>query len=853
MSIYVRACKKDILEKFGKTFNTLTNKVLQKIFNRYKVKQLDVLNEDKLVVIKRSVINDDKTWNYIYRQFKGNSKGFIPNQNNEEQLVCNPTISEIIKNHMDNFVFENSVYANMRIREIEDDENSKLQNIYSLKEFNDQHPESKIDKKEIEYNYYIPNEVTSFDNLHTLFNREHQSFEFLLNPRIPISRKLVSDLSVVRKYEIEIVDDPIESVDEKFISKYKYRCPRCYQIQELLPVEIHSTIKHDCGFGDNGITVKESALEPFNAKQMYVYEANIIGENNERLKTFLHSFRDDLKRTRYLVNICTGFNYVKNKKEATPIYLILGHETKQVKLNTTLVQSEDAKKWCIKNDMPYVKFLDALFSARNVYQQYTGMTINDQGMILQIFGTLSSLMKIIFNHNKYAISVIGTTSLGKTYIGYFLGILFDQNFKFISNTRNISLVGLVGGVDMKKSVNGRELSWFEKGILSRSGITLFDEGKQFFINPDLNDTLKDFPSRYISIEKIKKATVENIFTPWIFSNLNEHHEQYKNEVIKNYLKFVQYAKDFKHHKLDKASCMSYIMGVNLFLPLEYYKNSLKNEILTDTIAFVRKSYASKDKDWKTGGSIPAANRILFDIISYHPENLIEEFEDISMNAESFKTVLPDDVPVEDFIKTIKARYKAENNIDLLDMHNNTEQIREQLQKLKASVHGWFRSRYKMGGRKVHQHLSENKRKMDPKLESLSVALVMGMQLLEDINSTELSPEIKKWAKLILCKCKRGLTKTEYDFTNHRYEPELIDIEFEKLKYNLQQIEEEHKMEKFVEAERKAYEQEQQKEKDKSNIGLNLKSQLTKAGYTIYSEQQKENTKTDNMFDNAKEL
>ena len=796
-----KALRREIIREYdkksyGRTLNFFfISKLYENFENKYGANGTEGLNGENGELFMLSSLQFGDTEKIKFDNFlerlEGNNDLFIKNDKNKD-VICTKKLENILKDYFIAEYNENKIERDSDFLNKQEDEDSKINNIFSLFEFKKDYPDeildinSKIDKHKI----YLPSSVLLFHNLHSLINKE-SDFRFILNPRIKEHKKLdLTDTDKVIKIQIDVLKKIHlnDMFGEKLISKYKFRCPNCGGLLELLPYELFQTIKHPCpGFFDNNgnqkyFTIKPEGKEISNLINVYLYEAKTL-DSDETF--FIYSFEKHLESGRYIVDLFTTISDLKGIG-TNYLFIVLGYQQKVPKVNTILIDNKEAKDWCKKNRLPHIRLLDTPFSIQKMYRDYTLIPFDSKGMLLQLFLTISALSKMIFKYNKIGISVIGNKSLGKTYIGRLFGQVLDPRFEYIQSALDVSYPGLKGGINNKKMVNGQIRTLFEQGIFTTAGLALFDEGENFYIDKELNSSLKNLPDSKINIRKIGGETVEQNYTPVIFSNIyNYHRDEYIKEIINVYYSIISRTHLIKEeHGNKKTDIIYYLKRKNLFLPLRYYIEVDKNEELSEAIFYVRESFRNSQRDWKTGGDLATSYRLLFDVICWNSEIKVNELNKRSVKDNAFVLPTVSQLPYHDFIETLKHWYNNKTSkIDLYDLSRNSKEVNDQLILLKADISDFLLNE----GKDIHTHLAENRVYIDDKLSSILMTIIMAIQLLEDIDSERLDENVKVWCKLIFLKCKRGVLQSEYDFRTPKKNFDYIDFDFDKIDTELEEF------------------------------------------------------------------
>lgn len=619
----------------------------------------------------------------------------------------------------------------------------------------------------VENTTFIPNNRLELLNLHTLMNK-YDNFKFKLNEKIPLSEDKdfnFNRINVVRKFEINIKSKVFrEERIEKIVSEFVYTCPNCFSKIFVLPNQTYTDRRHACdGFisstGKQSYTsINKNNKAASNSREVYLYEFTI---NKEKRSRYAYSFDSNLMPGRHTADILLTVDSLDADTKDN-LAIILGIQKQKIKIIEDLVTSNDAKKWCKDKGLPYAKFLDTLFSIRKLYSNYTGHSITDKGMLNQLFITISGLAKKFMKFRCFGISVLANASLSKTYTGHLFALPLDRDYLYIQNGTDVSIPGLKGGINNTKEINGKITTVFEEGVFTKGGLTIFDEGKPFFNDAMLNESLKDLFNDSINIQKIGgKQGIKQNYTPIIYSNKSDHHNEYESH-IKNVYAILVRDKDLDvPHDKTEQGVARYIASINLYMPISHYTNTENNETLAKAISFCRDYRKIKDISWRTGGSIPANYRLLFDVFCLNREETFETIGERSMGRH--EVILPEiyDIPFEEFQAALENHY-GNIDVDLHKLKNNSPEKNKQLNLLFEDINKFLLT----DGVDIHIHLSDNCKKMDEKLASLVSSFFCVLQLLEDKDSTALTDNVKEWGKLILLKCKRGILEKEYNFESH---------------------------------------------------------------------------------------
>lgn len=691
--------------------------------------------------------------------------------------------------------------------------------IMSRTEFQTKYPEEVLQHPIAAYEF-VPTTSISYNDFCSLANT-YPSFRFLMNPLLTKRDYSTNISDILQRIDVDIKRRviPEDRFGQKVATKFSINC-KCGKSIVLYPSDIHSTIKHDCGFMNiNGeekpvkTTLDKSGLCPISEKEIFLYECKIpnLYDNNKNDSVYLYSFSDNLSSGLYSIDVWNTYVWVNDSKEYKFYPIILGFEKREIKVDTALILNKHkaSLEYCEERNLPYARFLDVLFSWRDACNKYAGRNVTNRGMLLQLFLTISALGKHLNKYDKFGICVMGNKSLSKTYPSYLAGSLYDVDFQHIGSSQDASVAGLRGGINNGKLINGQTTRVFEKGVFSSAGLTLFDEGEKFFIDKEMNMVLKTFFDEYIDIKKVGAVgKIEQIYTPIIMSNFPyDHSQEYFKYIIDTYEKVIRLNEEKHEHGNSKDEIRAYLSDINLYLPLGRYEEDYKNKTLAQSIGLVRYIYGKKNIDWRTGGSMPASYRLLMDVTCWNSEEFAFSPEDRVIGETD--TVLPSSsvFPTAQFVETLKANigYKI---IDLKFESLNDVNTIKNLDLLQEAINNWFR--FEPKGQKLFMHLSEGKREIDPKLNSVVYKFIKTLQCYEDLtNHGELKGyfdnNIKEWAFMILSKCKRGITKAEYNFEEHYENIVPKDEKFNKLEAQIEKIKDEDREERLSHAVEKSVE------------------------------------------------
>ena len=687
--------------------------------------------------------------------------------------------------------------------------------LLSREEFTSKYPEQTLQTKEEQYEFVPTSSFTYYD--FCVLANKYPSFKFLMNPFFTNTYYSTNTSDALQRVELDVKRKVslADKFGKKIVTKFSIPC-KCGKTMVLYPNDIHTSIKHVCGTMEvDGketqikTTLDKSGLCPVSEQELFLYECRVQSPH-DRTKSdnvFFYSFKDNLLPGIYEVDVWNVYIWDIIVKKYIFFPIILGFRKKDIKIDKPLLIPNHPKaiEYCEKRKLPYARFLDVLFSWRDVCTNYAGRDVNNKGMLLQLFLTTSALAKMLFYYDKLGISVVGNKSLSKTYPSYLAGSCYDIDFEHIGSSQDVSLAGLRGGINNNKLVNGQATSMFEKGVFSSAGMTLFDEGEKFYEDKDMNMVLKTFLDGYIDIKKIGGGQkVEQTYTPLIMSNfVSGHSQEYFNKVRDNYEKLVRLNNEIHEHGSSKEEISVYVADVNIYLPVSRYIEDYKNQTLSKAVALTRHMYSKKQVDWRTGGSMPASYRLLLDVVCWNSDEFA--FKPTDRVIKETESVLPSSrvFPTLQFVESMRQAIGGKT-IDLRFMKNNSIKDIAKLELLESGINEWFT--FDKRGQSLFLHLSEGKSEIDPKLNGLVYKFIRTLQCYEDLaNHGELkgyfTDNIKEWTFLILSKCKRGVTKDEYNFEEHYTNIVPVNEKFAKLEAEIEKIsnmEKEERLENMVE-------------------------------------------------------
>lgn len=731
-----------------------------------------------------------------------------------------PEIKETIKQYYEELRKRTENIGDIRSLEKQEYEEQQINNIYTINEWNEKNPNKKITKERgttEERGTYIPSQKLDLHNLHTLFNKE-DNIKWERNPTLKHIEKInIAELhqyigqtintTFTIKQLVGLKGTPFQRME----TKYRFMCPRCKEQFTMLPIELgQQTIEHEClGYMTEtgrqlSVKIGKEVREPIEARNMFLYEVT----QKARESIYIYSTENNIEPGTYNGDIYVTINRMKHGDKLETILLLLGY--KELKPNTEgkeLYKSDHkkAKNWCEKNNLPHIKILDVMYSIRDIYNEYTKDKIDNRGTFLQLAITISGVAKLLFKYRKLGVSVMANMSAGKTYPATRFAMMLDKRYKFSQNSEDVSPAGLKGGINTAKNINGSVTRVFEPGAVTTAGFYVMDEGANFYKDPIMNNALKAFPEKVISIDKIGGEQHEQNYTIIILCNFTEHDRKYRDEIKDVYKTLLKREGRFKTEQEIEVK----LQPVNFYLPLEYYYDDLGEEALGNAIGYVRDKYTNKNVDWRTGGRIEASYRLLFDVVVWNQIEYAETQEDYQTEYSKLNTPSFEDIPRDEFIEQLQQNYISRDGkiLELFEEHKNTQEVQDQLSLLKNSIQHWL----KHEGIHVLEYLSEGKKRIDSKLESLVYTTALILQLYEDPNSTTLYENVKKWLEVILLKCKRGLSVDEYDFIKNRTVIKLYRVNFSEIDVNLKEYEKEKDAERVAKALKKQEETSEQEE------------------------------------------
>ncbi len=690
------------------------------------------------------------------------------------------------------------------------DESIKREGLLNIAEWRKLFGENMGDENDNPITTFIPQVHISELDLYIALKESGGRIKILQNPQIENSMDDGQDeynpSITLQRLKIKILRKIKNSSKlESFNLTYQkaYKCSRCSKLHYLYPHQSNQTLKCHCivkvdGKG-NEIRQAHTTLKEglFNIEYpIYLYEIG-IGWNSKQLTSYMYSI-EKLDKGKYFSDILTLNLEVEGKSGTIPI--IMGSIKKnKIKMDETLFTKveSDVEEESMVLKVPKIKILNVLYAVRDLVQRYGYIKVNNKGYLLQLFTTISAIAKHRYGFNKLAISVIGNSGLSKTYSAEILVKMLDNDGIIVGNGKNLTYSGIIGGVNMGGiSVGGNKISVFEEGIATAGGLVLLDEANVYYSDPEINSSLKNLLDGSIRIAKTgaPKEEIPNNYTPLILCNFPiAHKKMYMDKIKENYKKLLR---KYPHnlHEMDEKSIEKYLSEQDFYLPLKYYVDELKNTTLARTISYVRKVYFTNPQmeiDWRTGGSIPSANRILFDVVCNNRSERREIEREIPQNP-----VIPDkdDLPTEEFVEILK-NWRKKYNINLMDRSKNTKEVNDRIRKIEQSIYTFLTSDKR--GDKIYTAMAwgDKNKNIDNRLEGEMYILGLVLQLFENEESEELSENVKQWMYLLLTKCKRGILEEEYNFMKHYWDIENIEYDISEIELMVKEVDEEEKLEK----------------------------------------------------------
>lgn len=771
-----------------------------------------------------SVLNSGRTTmfevtNRFVRQYQANNNVI----NKEQQLINNLIITfnkrntNIIIEYFDRL--KKPIKSNTQ-QEIEEEE---IEGIYSYNEYIERYnhedellqlndiPIENKKNKEITEKYYIPEEQIKLQNIHTLLNKFGEfDFDFILSPLVKRKNfQLTTPEEVITRTKIKIIQKEFMTLNEyeKMVSKLKYVCPNC-NTKVLLNVNDTSTeVAHICDTATQKKTkINQSGIYPHIQTPVILYKTEIcenyneVIENNKEEKyikeVYIYSFKENIEPGYYICDITKFYeplNILTDKNKKQSIYFILGHKRmKQKYIENKIIKNDEEITQIMENEniqetqktqfsimremknkkrIQKHKIWNILFSIRQYYKNRFGMEIDNSGMFIQLTALISSITRSCFKENKLGISVMGVGSISKTFPCNMIFSATDLNYRYISDAGRMTQPGMTGGINTAAMINGIVTRKFEQGVISNNGIVVFDEAQSIFLNKDIQAIIKSIPQDEYDISIVGGSSVYFNCTPVFLSNFNEFMMRYEKRIIDAYVLKYKSTYKFENERKLKTNqdIIKYVSKINLYQNIEFYYDVMGDEILANIVFAVRKQFESERIDWKTGSQIEAMNRLLFDTVVHRKNYQIEVnlLEGLFKEENTKDINLSENMPIQQINEEIlRYIYNEEdlNKITKIDVKNESKNNIDrviQLRKLNKQIHKFLTEEEL--GINISKYYVQNVDNFDKKIRELVIKVIKILQLIDDIDSTELSTPTKKLANQLLLKCKRGLIQEEYDW------------------------------------------------------------------------------------------
>jgi len=622
---------------------------------------------------------------------------------------------------------------------------------------------------------------------------------------LPIGQETYNPLLATQRVKIKILRRMKNATKlHTFNLTYQKRfyCSRCGKEHTMYPYQACQRLKCYCikkqDNKGNEITTAHTTSND-GLKDMtfpiYLYEVT-VGWNKIESTSYMYSI-GKLDKGRYYSDLFTIDLEIDKKKGTVPI--IMGSTKKQL-ANIGKEAFEDVqdivKAEAAIFNVPDLKILNVLYGTRKLIEKYAYVTLNNKGYLLQLMVVISAIAKQRYGDRRLAISVVGNSGLSKTYAAELLVKSLDNEGVIIGNGKNLTYSGIIGGVNSGGvAVGGHKITIFEDGIATYGGLTVLDEANVYYSDPEINTSLKNLLDSQIRLAKVgapKQDIIVN-YTPVILCNFPINHKKdYMRQIKENYKKLIRkYPQEC--HETDEKSVAKYLSMQNFYLPLQYYIDVEKNTTLARTISYVRTvNYTNPQMeiDWRTGGSVPSANRILFDVVCNNKNGELYEDREI---PENLTLSGKDEMPSEEIAKILKS-WRKKKDINLADKSINTHEVNEQLKKLDISIHAFLTKDKR--GKKIYTSIGwgEQNVRVDSRIERLIYTCGEVIQLFEDEDSEELTENVKQWLYLILIKCKRGILEEEYNFLRHYEDIENVEYNVSETEIMVHEVDEENKIE-----------------------------------------------------------
>jgi len=314
----------------------------------------------------------------------------------------------------------------------------------------------------------------------------------------------------------------------KFYGSYDYKCPSCGLIMNFLPHQMgKKSIMHPKCYANagNNVSISRGSYSPAQFVDLFCYEVltyDIQGVVSTEPKYFF-SFDDSMEWGFYNCDIVNINGRISAPDDKTIRTIMLGAEPITPKLMPGLFSERRGKELAHFFRMPYHKMFDLWAAVIEYYKSKNIVLKPKKGGLIQLQLLSSTIMKIL-GDDKFPISVIGDTSLSKTYPARLIGPLMDTHYEFLSRGGEAAtLPGLQGGISQNFWVDGKKMTYFQEGIMTSAGLCIFDEANFWYENKAFNDILKSFQDDFIKIQKIGGKTIPQKYTPVFLSNFSKHY------------------------------------------------------------------------------------------------------------------------------------------------------------------------------------------------------------------------------------------------------------------------------------------------------------------------------------------
>ncbi len=774
--------------------NNVQYKIFKSFFNYYiQFKNLNMLDDFKWVIDSKFFDTEEK-----YQKYKKRNSNYITifKDDRENGLEFKDLLVSIFKSEFEifysDFMSRDKIYSERKDTIESFQDGDKMNGFYSVDEFREKYGKEYfteiVDGEEVVMSGYIPRGKNTPDDITDLVLKNSPKAPiFHLNPLIKPENFNKDTSNKVIKLRVNIKNKLSLLSNEKIVGNFIYTCPQCGETISLKNYEMAvSTIYHyKCpnkitSSGAHG-NVAISSKSYVNGKTLsiYLYEVYVYGLDGELNKNpnYFYSFRDDISKGEYLVDVVNFNGRLVKPEDKESRTIMYGIKRTTPKIIDNLIDKEIGKNLSDVFGVPRHKLIDILGGVINYYKKEKSIYINPKkGGLLQLQLCFSAIAKIYFKNRNFPISVIGDTSISKTYTAKLISQLFDRDAKFTSGQKSQTYAGIYGGINTDVLIGDKKVKMFQDGVAS-AGLVVFDEAPHFFdLEKEFNDDLKSLHNEWIEVFKIGGRKIRQTYTPLLFSNFSNYHKgnisvnykdkSYEGEIKTYYWKLIRNQRDVGgFHEVNKSSSDKYISTTNLYLPIQFYEN----EYLRKTISLVRNLKESRDICWWTGGSIPSQNRFLFDcVVKKNLSSYENPFKDNDSEMEDDVY----DLATDDFIKTVGEYIGIIKPINVQRIKENDEDVFRQLRVLKKRIMIFLEN-----NEKINLHFS-NGRRIDDKVSKMITELFMIVQLINDFRAVELDSASIDLAEKILLKCKRGLTEQEYNFLNHSYLPNKTIIENE---------------------------------------------------------------------------